>query len=267
MVYNIQRSNLQKTGGRTMHNIKGLLFDIGGVLYVGDSVIKGAPETITVLQQKYPMRFLTNTTRRVPATILSKLHNFGFDVKEEELFTALSATKAFLLSKNATALTVMTDEAAAYFDAMTSETPNYVVVGDAHTNFDYPHLNRAFRALMNGAALIAAAKNRHFKDKDGALSMDAGGFVSALEFASGKEAMIIGKPSQTFFHLAVKSMELQPHEVLMVGDDIEADIQGAQNAGLKAALVKTGKFQEGDLERGIVPDVVLEDVNGLRELL
>ncbi len=94
--------------------------------------------------------------------------------------------------------------------------------------------------------------------------MDAGGFVSALEFASGKEAMIIGKPSQTFFHLAVKSMGLQPHEVLMVGDDIEADIKGAQDSGLKTALVKTGKFREGDLERGIVPNIVMENINQLK---
>ncbi len=199
--------------------------------------------------------------------MLSKLHNFSFDVKEKELFTALSATKAFLLSKNATALTVMTDEAVAYFGSLSSETPDYIVVGDAHTNFDYPYLNKAFCALINGAELIAAAKNRYFKDEDGTLSMDAGGFVTTLEYASGKEAMIIGKPSQTFFHLAVKSMGLQPHEVLMVEDDIEADIQGAQDAGLKAALVKTGKFQQDDLKRGIMPDVVLEDVNGLRELL
>ena len=188
-------------------------------------------------------------------------------MKEKELFTALSATKAFLLSKNATALTVMTDEAVAYFGSLSSETPDYIVVGDAHTNFDYPYLNKAFCALINGAELIAAAKNRYFKDEDGTLSMDAGGFVTTLEYASGKEAMIIGKPSQTFFHLAVKSMGLQPHEVLMVEDDIEADIQGAQDAGLKAALVKTGKFQQDDLKRGIMPDVVLEDVNGLRELL
>jgi len=246
-----------------MQNIKGLLFDIGGVLYVGDRVIEGAPETIALLQQKYPMRFLTNTTRRVPAAMLSKLHHFGFDVKEEELFTALSATKAFLRSKNATALTVMTNEAAAYFDEMTSEMPDYVVVGDAHTNFDYPHLNKAFRALMNGAKLIAAAKNRYFKDEDGTLSMDAGGFVSALEFASEKEAIIIGKPSRTFFHLAVESMGLQPHEVLMVGDDIEADIKGAQDAGLKTALVKTGKFQKSDLLKGTAPDMILDSLNDL----
>jgi HAD superfamily hydrolase (TIGR01458 family) len=128
-------------------------------------------------------------------------------------------------------------------------------------------MNAAFRALNNGAELIAAAKNRYFKDQDGVLSMDAGGFIAALEFATGKEVKIIGKPSETFFHLAVDSMGLEPDEVLMVGDDIEADIKGAQDAGLKAALVKTGKFQPSDLKRGIVPDFVLEDVNGLNLIL
>ena len=250
-----------------MQQIKGILFDIGGVLYTGSSVIEGAPETVLALQQKYPVRFLTNTTRRTPSTMLKKLTAFGFQCAEEELFTALSATKAFLEEKKATMLPVMTDEASRYFETMFSEHPDFVVVGDAYTNFDYPHLNRAFRALQNGAALVAAAKNRYFKEEDGMLSMDAGGFVEALEFASGKEAMIIGKPSKTFFHLAVASMGLQPHEVLMVGDDIEADIKGAQDAGLQAALVRTGKFQESDLQKGIIPEYVLENVNVLNRHL
>jgi len=246
-----------------MNQIKGLLFDIGGVLYTGTSVIKGAPETIAALQKQFPVRFLTNTTRRLPEAMLKKLTGFGFAVKEEELFTALSATKAFLTEKNATVLTVMTDEASSYFDDFISDTPEYVVVGDAFTNFDYAHLNKAFRELNRGAGLVAAAKNRYFQDDDGVLSMDAGGFIAALEFAGETSAKIIGKPSETFFHLAVASMGLKPDEVLMIGDDIEADIKGAQDAGLMTALVKTGKFQQSDLERGIVPDFLLEDVNAL----
>ncbi|RUM72200.1 MAG: TIGR01458 family HAD-type hydrolase [Sulfurovum sp.] len=246
-----------------MKPIKGLLFDIGGVLYVGDKVIEKAPEAIIKLHDAFPMRFVTNTTRTLPATILKKLENFGFDIKPEELFTALDVTRDFVRSQGATVLPVMTDEAERYFASLVSAKPDFVVVGDAHTNFDYSHLNRAFRALMAGADLIAAAKNRYFKDEDGALSMDAGGFIRALEYASGKEARIIGKPSQTFFHLAVASMGLQAHEVLMIGDDIESDIKGAQDAGLQTALVKTGKFQPNDLEKGIRPDLILENVTDL----
>ncbi len=65
-----------------MKRIKGLLFDIGGVLYVGNQVIKGAPDTIAMLQKEYPMRFLTNTTRRTPQTMFEKLIKMGFPIKK-----------------------------------------------------------------------------------------------------------------------------------------------------------------------------------------
>ncbi len=250
-----------------LRNIKGLLLDIGGVLYVGHEAIAGAPEAVARLRERYAMRFLTNTTRSTPEMILDRLDSFGFALTEAELFTALSATKRYVEERGGRVLTVLTDEASAYFVELFSDTPDFVVVGDAYTNFDFTHMNRAFRALMGGAKLIAAAKNRYFKDEDGELSMDAGGFIAALEYAAHKEATIIGKPSQTFFHLAVSSMGLQPHEVLMVGDDIESDIKGAQEAGLKAALVKTGKYREEDLQKGIKPDLIFEDIVHLSEYL
>jgi len=246
-----------------MSKIKGLLFDIGGVLYVGDETIVGAPETIASLQRDYPMRFLTNTTRRTPETVYTKLQKMGFDIDPQMLFTALDATKDYVTEQNGTVYTVLTDEAEAYFEALKSDTPDFVVVGDAYLNFTFERLNGAFRALQKGAKLIAAAKNRYFKDSDGKLSMDAGGFIAALEFAADTEATLIGKPSSDFFHLAAASMGLKPDEVLMIGDDIESDVKGAQDAGMKAALVKTGKFQPDDLKKGINPDYILEDVTEL----
>jgi HAD superfamily hydrolase (TIGR01458 family) len=250
-----------------MKTIKGLLFDIGGVLYTGDTVIPGAIETIKLLKKDFPMRFVTNTTRRTPDTILTKLRNMGFPVEKEELFTALDATRNFVLAQHGSVYTILTDEAERYFDDLRSDKPEFVVVGDAWHNFDYAHLNEAFRHLHAGANLIAAAKNRYFKDEDGELSMDAGGFIVALEYAADTKAMLIGKPSRDFFHLAVKSMGLQPDEVLMVGDDIESDVKGAMDAGLRAALVKTGKFQPADLNRGIKPEVILPDITALPSLL
>jgi len=250
-----------------MDTIKGLLFDIGGVLYVGNTPIEGAPQTIDVLMARYPMRFLTNTTRTVPQTIYENLTQMGFNIAAESLFTALDATRSYIKARNGSVYTVLTDEAERYFAELHSETPDFVVVGDAHTNFTYERMNGAFRALQNGAKLVAAAKNRYFKDEDGTLSMDAGGFIAALEFAAGVEATLIGKPSRDFFTLAASSMELKPSEVLMVGDDIEADIKGAQDAGMRAVLVKTGKYRQGDLDRGISPDGVIESVAQLSEWL
>jgi len=234
-----------------MKSIKGILFDIGGVLYVSNRPIDGAEEMIVGIRQHLPLRFVTNSTRKTPASILKKMKNMGFSLKKEELFTALDATKAYIQRENAVAYTLLTDEAEEWFSDLQGEDPTYVVVGDAHTNFDYQRLNGAFRALMQGATLIAAAKNRYFQDDDEILSMDAGGFIAALEYASNTKAKLIGKPNKEFFLLAVTSMQLEPSEVLMVGDDIESDIKGAKEAGLRTALVQTGKFQPSDLGKGL----------------
>jgi HAD superfamily hydrolase (TIGR01458 family) len=249
--------------------IKGILFDIGGVLYVANEPIPGAREIIQELRENYQMRFLTNTTRKPPAKVYQKLKSLGFDIKESELFTALGAAKKVVEKADAKALTILTDEAEEFFGQLCGfdTKSKFVVVGDAGENFNYERLNSAFRALINGATLIAAAKNRYFKDSDGELSMDAGGFVEALEYASGVKAKVIGKPSKEFFELAVESMNLNPEEVLMVGDDIESDILGAQNANIKAVLVKSGKFRESDLKKGIKPDFVIESVSNLKDVL
>lgn len=73
--------------------------------------------------------------------------------------------------------------------------------------------------------------------------MDIGGFIDSLECASGVKAMVIRKPSIHFFQIALDDMGLNANEVIVIGDDIDADIGGGQNAGLKAILVKTGKYR------------------------
>ncbi|HBA33813.1 MAG TPA: TIGR01458 family HAD-type hydrolase, partial [Gammaproteobacteria bacterium] len=88
--------------------------------------------------------------------------------------------------------------------------------------------------------------NRYFRTEDGALHLDAGPFIRALAYAAGVDPIYLGKPAPAFFQMACETMGLPPGEVLMIGDDVEADILGALNAGLKAALVKTGKYQPGD---------------------
>ena len=248
--------------------IKGIICDIGGVLYETNNPIEGAVEAIEELKKSYQIRFATNTTRRAPCTIISRLKKMGFNIEQEELFTALAAAKSLVERENAKAYTLLTQDASDYFGQLHSiEDAKFVVVGDAAENFNYARLNRAFRILQNGAKLIAAAKNRYFKDSDGELSLDAGPFVAALEFATLQEATIVGKPSPTFFQLALESMGLEPSEVLMVGDDIESDIAGAQALGMKAVLVRTGKFKFTDLDKPIYPDEVIDSIAALPKII
>ncbi len=241
-------------------SIKAVLCDIGGVLYVGDEPIQGAVEAVKEMKKYYSVRFLTNTTQKTSTQVVEKLQKMGFDITSDEIITALDVTKMFLQQEKSYAEFLLTDDALSFFDELKYYDKKYIVVGDAQENFSYKNLNSAFRKLMDGASLLAIAKNRYFKDTDNELSMDAGCFVSALEYASGQKASLIGKPSAEFYHLACASLHVKPDVCVMIGDDIESDIKGAQEAGIKAALVKTGKFSKIDLSFGITPDYIFESI-------
>jgi HAD superfamily hydrolase (TIGR01458 family) len=125
--------------------------------------------------------------------------------------------------------------------------PEAVVIGDAADGFTYAALNEAFRKLLAGAAFLALARNRSFKDEDGELSLDTGAFVTALEYATQREAVLLGKPAPDFFQAALATLACDGKEAVMVGDDVEADVAGAIAAGLGSALlVRTGKYRPGD---------------------
>jgi ribonucleotide monophosphatase NagD (HAD superfamily) len=84
-----------------------------------------------------------------------------------------------------------------------------------------------------------------------------------LEHATGRTALVFGKPATAFFQSAVDKLGLPAGQVVMIGDDIEADVGGAQTAGLKGALVKTGKFRPTDLAGTIQPDIVFASIADL----
>ena len=124
----------------------------------------------------------------------------------------------------------------------------------------YDVLNRAFREVMNGAELIALQKNRYWLRADG-LSLDVGPFVAAIEFATGREAYVVGKPARGFFEQVLGDLGVDAQEAAMVGDDIESDIRGALRAGLGAILVRTGKYREDRVrESGIEATVVVGSI-------
>ena len=101
---------------------------------------------------------------------------------------------------------------------------------------------------MEGGPLLAMGNNHYFQDRDG-LSLDIGPFVAALEYASGQQAVILGKPSADFYHVAVASLGCEAQHAVMVGDDALADVDGALAAGLQAILVRTGKYRSGDEDK------------------
>lgn len=231
--------------------IRGVLLDLAGVIYEGDSALPGAVDAVARLHEAgLPMRFVTNTTRSPKATLLERLSALGLDIDDSELFTPGQAARDWLGRHDCSPVLLVHPNLECEFEGLAERPNRAVVVGDAGQAFDYARMNGAFRALIGGAQLIALAKNRAFKDDDGKLSLDAGAFVTALEFASGEDALVLGKPSPAFFAAALASMDCPADTAVMIGDDAEADVAGSLRAGVsRALLVKTGKYREGDEAR------------------
>lgn len=228
--------------------VKAVLLDLSGVVYQGGAIIPGASEAINALRlAKVPIRFVTNTTRSSKEQILVELSKMGIEIGEEEIFTPVGAAVDYLGRANLSPYLLVHPAISEEFSACPKGSDRAVVVGDAGNGFCYQALNGAFRVLAEGAPLLALAKNRSFRDADGGLSLDAGAFVAALEYATGQHAVVLGKPSAEFFEAALSSVGCVMTDAVMVGDDADADVSGALSVGVGAALlVRTGKYRDGD---------------------
>ena len=231
--------------------IQTVLLDLSGVLYQGAAAIPGAAEALTRLRSGgMQVRCLTNSTRQPKHRITGKLQDLGFAIQPEEVFTPVAACLEWLSRTGHSPHLLVHPALEEEFSGCDRSGPPAVVVGDAAQEFSYENMNRAYRLLQNGAPLIALANNRIFMDMDGQLSLDAGCFVKALEYAAGTTAHLSGKPDPGFFRAAVADTGASPAQSAMIGDDAESDVAGALAAGLaEAYLVRTGKSRTGDETR------------------
>jgi phospholysine phosphohistidine inorganic pyrophosphate phosphatase len=239
------------------------LLDIDGTVYEKGRAIPGAAEALEALHGAgIPFRFVTNTTRRPRSAIVQQLAEVGLAISEEDCFTAPLAAVRYLREQGARRVLALLQEATLEEFAELEHdplSPEFVVVGDLGEGWNFQNLNGAFRALMAGAGLLAVQRNRYWRVADG-LALDAGAFVAALEYASGQQATLVGKPSPAFFRQAAASLEVPVERIVMVGDDMEADVVGAKECGLQAVAVRTGKFDAADPEDVERADAVLASV-------
>ena len=227
-------------------DVRAVLLDLDGVLYVGEQPIAGARAAVQRLRDAgLALRFVTNTTAHSRAHTLDKLGRLGFGVAGDELVTpARLAVELCQARGHHRVALIMNDEVKADFAALreAGDDVDAVIIGDLGAAFGYDVLNRAFRHVMAGADLLALQKNRYWLREDG-LSLDAGPFVAAIEYATGREAYVVGKPAPAFFAGVLAGLGVTAGEAGMVGDDVESDIGGALRAGLAAILVQTGKYR------------------------
>lgn len=201
------------------------------------------------------------------------LRQMGFALDDDELQTTGSVAARVLKGKRVLALTmpgILDDLEGIELIGMNADA---VLVGGADESeepgriFSYLNLNRAFLELQAGAELYCLHRNRWWQTAEGP-RLDAGAFVAGLEYVSGKEATVLGKPSPEYFVAALEALDADPELAWMVGDDVEGDVVGAQRHGMRTVLVRTGKFRPDDVEEaGVVPDGIVSSIAQLPDWL
>jgi HAD superfamily hydrolase (TIGR01458 family) len=251
-----------------------ILLDVDGVLHVSGEPIPGAADAVRRLRDSgHRVRFVTNSTTMSRAQLGEHLRGIGFQLEDAELQTTGGVAARVLKGKRVLALTMpgiiddlegleligMNADAVLLGGADESEEPGRI--------FSFLNLNRAFLELQADADFYCLHRNRWWQTAEGP-RLDAGAFVAGLEYATGTEATVLGKPSHEYFAAAIEALDADAEMTWMVGDDIEGDVAGAQRHGMRTVLVRTGKFRPDEVEEaGIVPDGIVSSIAQLPDWL
>jgi HAD superfamily hydrolase (TIGR01458 family) len=228
---------------------------------VGDQPIDGAIAALAELRRRAPgLRLVTNTTSRSRREVVERLARLGFEIDLEEVLTPAAMAVGYCREHGFRSVSLLVSDSLredlTALEERAGERVDAVILGDLGNGFSEEVLNQAFRLLMDGAQLIALQHNRFWQRADG-LVLDVGAYAAALEYACGRESVVVGKPAPTFFKAAMQDMGAS--HAVMVGDDIEADVYGAIQAGLGGVLVRTGKYREDVVASSLIEPTASAD--------
>lgn len=241
-----------------LHGVAGLILDADGVIILRGEAIPGALEAIADLEARgVPYRVVTNFSMAHRTTLAANLaarHGRPFD--PDRLITASSAAASYTAARYAgrPIVVVAAPDARREFagqDLVPLETAepgrvDAVIIGDAGDDLSYRNMDALFGLIRGGADFLAMHRNPWWLTPKGP-TLDAGAIVAGLEFAVGRRATVLGKPSPEVFRQALAGIRADrgtrtpAAAVAMVGDDPDADVRGAQRVGLRGILVLTGK--------------------------
>ncbi len=247
-----------------------ILLDVDGVLHVSGEPIPGAVEAVARLRSAgHRLRFVTNNSSRSRAALAAELRDLGLVLDDSELQTTAAAAAEQLAGRRVYALVMSAIVPDLEGLELVGENADVVLVGgcdettEPNQVFSYMNLGRAYSEIQAGADLYCLHKNPWWQTTRGPM-LDGGAFVAALEYATGVEATVIGKPSASCFAAALAALDAEPELTWMVTDDLERDVRGAQLFGMKTILLRTGKFRPEALERSsLVPDAVLSSIENV----
>ena len=195
----------------------------------------------------FNIKYLTNTTTTSRRLVFEKLIQFKLPLIEPDIFSPAIAANIFLKKKNISRILLFTNQSLQedFADFVIDDLrPDAIILGDLYKEFSWEKLNKAFQIILEANPLIIALHKNRYCKRENKLGLDLGPFVAALEYATSKKSVLIGKPEKNFFNLAIEDMKLKNEEVVMIGDDIFADIGGAKNIFLSTIQVKNRKISK-----------------------
>ncbi len=224
-----------------------ILLDLDGCVWIDDSCIPGTPEALAQLRGAgKALAFVTNDARRSPEDYVRKLWRLGVQASLEEVVTVGAAIQYLLAGRPSAPVYVIgapaifrhvSEAGARIVNGTDRAAAAEIVVVAAHDDFHYGELRTATQAVLAGAEMIAAGRDRTFPAAGGQWPA-TGAILAALEYATDRVARSAGKPDPLIFQTALD--RLGPGRALMVGDGLDSDLAGAAAAGLDGAIVLTG---------------------------
>ena len=254
------------------------LIDLDGVIYRGEKIIEGAAETIAWLRmQGAEISFLTNNSTASRQDYKQRLKKLGIDSRLEEIMSSSYATYLYLgengipqgrvLVIGETGLMAELGTKFQLVDWQNKGPVDYVVVG-LDRDFHYLKLTRAYHAIIEGAKFIATNRDATFPAEKGTLP-GGGAIVAAIEIATGKHPIVIGKPQDYMVKKVLETRRWNPRETVVVGDRLETDILLGNRLGMITALVLTGITNREMAEKAVEdlkPTYILDSIRNLKEI-
>ncbi len=249
---------------------KGFLIDMDGVIYHGNEPIPGAVDFINNLRENgFPFLFLTNNSQRTSRDVCYKLRKMGFHVNDEDIFTCAMATARYLASRKENGTAYVIGEGGLLTElynvgySIVDDHPDYVIIGEGRTIM-LEVVDKAINMIMRGSKLIATNLDPNCPIGNGNYRAGCGAYVAMLEFATGKKAFSVGKPSPVMMRMARKVLDLATDETIMIGDTMSTDILGAGSMGFTTVLTLSGVTKLEDLDQyGYTPDFIIKSVKDL----
>jgi NagD protein len=223
----------------------GFIIDMDGVIYHGNKLLDGVNQFVDWLEssgKKY--LFLTNSSERTPKELHEKLKRLGVNAGEDHFYTSALATASFLASQNPNGSAYVIGDAglihALYSVGYTinNVNPDYVVVGDTH-GYNFEKIELAVNLVLKGARLIGANPDISGPVENG-ISPSTKALIAPIEIATGKKAYYVGKPNPLMMRIALKKLEVQREEAIVVGDRMDTDIRAGLESEIDTLLVLSG---------------------------